>query len=340
LASFQGVSIAMELSIMLPDVVQPPEALPDDCIDDSGRSCNAGDVVSMQFNTPASITIRHPTRSPRVDLMEKRKRLEYPLVVSAETSDPRSVHVSVPVALSNLDSAPALFSPIVPEIDQPISSPDVREILDPGYVPCPFDLGISYILRKTGPDVKPFNLVGLSDVPVKSGREVTHSHVSKLAVDSAEVVNDAGDAVNVSDAVAGDAVSGPLDEISDDAFNQFIPSVLDCELSDSDDGTLSEDGKSNKELEPGITNNVNPRWGRASATEYEAVRKGGVRKSKRVESWANKAFDKWRVFRGHRTDESIADLSEKPDVNPLVDLLVQYFLELKTQKCILYSPGT
>jgi hypothetical protein len=34
---------------MLPDVVQPPEALPDDCVDDSGRSCNAGDVVSMQL---------------------------------------------------------------------------------------------------------------------------------------------------------------------------------------------------------------------------------------------------------------------------------------------------
>jgi hypothetical protein len=49
--------------------------------------------------------------------MEKRKHLEYPSVVSAETNDPRSVHVSVPVALFNLDSAPALFSPIVPEID-------------------------------------------------------------------------------------------------------------------------------------------------------------------------------------------------------------------------------
>jgi hypothetical protein len=206
--------------------------------------------------------------------------------------------------------------------------------------PCPFDLGISSNLRKTGPDVKPFSLVGLSDVPVNSGREVTHSHVSELAVDAAEVVIDAGDVVKVGDAVAGDAVSGLLDEISDDAFEEFIPSVPDCELSDSDDGTLSEDGKSNKELEPGITNNVNPRWGSASATEYEAVLKGGVRKSERVELWANKAFDEWRAFRDHRTDESIADLLEKPDVNPLVDLLVQYFLELKTQKCTLYSPGT
>jgi hypothetical protein len=67
--------------------------------------------------------------------MEKRKRLEYPSVVSAETSNPRSVHVYVPVTLSNLDSALALFSPIVPEIDQPILSPDVREILGPSYVP-------------------------------------------------------------------------------------------------------------------------------------------------------------------------------------------------------------
>jgi hypothetical protein len=46
---------------MLPDVVQPPEALPDGCTDDSGRSCNASDVISMQFNTPASITTRRPT---------------------------------------------------------------------------------------------------------------------------------------------------------------------------------------------------------------------------------------------------------------------------------------
>jgi hypothetical protein len=59
-----------------------------------------------------------------------------------------------------------------------------------------------------------------------------------------------------------------------------------------------------------------------------------------VEAWANKAFDEWRAFRGYCTAKSIADLSEKADVTPLVDLLVQYFLELKTQKLTLYSPGT
>jgi hypothetical protein len=35
--------------------------------------------------------------------------------------------------------------------------------------------------------VKPFSLIGLTDVPVNSGREVTHSHVSELAVDAANM---------------------------------------------------------------------------------------------------------------------------------------------------------
>jgi hypothetical protein len=249
LASFQGVSIAMELSVMFLDVVKPPEDLPDDCVDDSGRTSNTSDVVSMQFNTLASITMRRPTQSSRVDLMEKRKR---PSVVLAETSNPTSVHVSIPVAFSNLDIKTTLFSPIVSEIDQPSShcqSPDMYKIPEAGYVPYLFDLGISANLRKIGPDVKPFSHVGMSEVPVNVGREIigsdvrlaSHVDVNKLPVN------------------ASHAVTGFLDKIPDNAFDEFIMSIPDCELSDSDDGTLSEDVKSHKDPELGIGNNAKPR---------------------------------------------------------------------------------
>jgi hypothetical protein len=70
------------------------------------------------------------------------------------------------------------------------------------------------------------------------------------------------------------------------------------------------------------------------------VRKGGERKSAKVEAWAEKAFNEWRVFRGHSIAQSIADLSEEAHAGPLVDLLVQYFLELKRRNGELYNPGT
>jgi hypothetical protein len=302
-------SLAMEFSIVLPS-----EDLPDAPGDDSLRS---SDFVSMQFSTPASITIRRPSRSPRVDVLEKKKRLDFPVSLSEGTSDLASCYASVPMCNADLDSKPVISEVDLPgsdlvvpspaKLDLPGSrcvSPDLMEILDPGFVICPFDLGISADLRKNGPDVKP-------------------------VVQCAEL-----------NGLADNAVPCPLDIIPDDAFDDFVPSVPDYELSDSDDGVASGDERCNLESREHAGSEQAIRWANASAADYEVVRKGGVRKSFRVEAWANKAFDEWRAFRGHSTTESIADLSEKPDVTPLVDLLVQYFLELKTQKLTLYSPGT
>jgi hypothetical protein len=312
-------SLAMEFSIVLPS-----EDLPDAPGDDSLRS---SDFVSMQFSTPASITIRRPSRSPRVDLLEKKKRLDFPVSLSEGTSDPASCSASVPMCNADLDSKLVISEVDLPgldlhgsdlhgsdlvvlspaKLDLPGSrcvSPDLMEILDPGFVICPFDLGISADLRKNGPNVKP-------------------------VVQCAEL-----------NGLADNAVHGPLDIIPDDAFDDFVPSIPDYELSNSDDGAASGDERCNLESREHASSEQAIRWDNASAADYEVVRKGGVRKSFRVEAWANKAFDEWRAFRGHSTTESIADLSEKPDVTPLVDLLVQYFLELKTQKLTLYSPGT
>jgi hypothetical protein len=173
------------------------------------------------------------------------------------TSDPPSLSALVPVSFVDLDSKPVIskvdlhvlrpvnldlpvshssspglnsnlissvFKPDLPvsspdlpvsSSDMPIKSldllvsccpsPDVMEIPDLGFVVCPFNLGISADLRKNGPDVKP-------------------------EVQLAEV-NGSTD----------NTVPGPFDIIPDEAFDEFVPSVHDCELSNSDDGTVSED---------------------------------------------------------------------------------------------------
>jgi hypothetical protein len=290
--------------------VFPSEDLPAAPGDDYLRP---SDVVSMQFSTPASITIRRPIRSPRVDPIEKKKRPDFPI----ETIDPPACPVSAPLCLSDVDFKlvvsevdlrvtgsvssdlvdPPIACSLSPDlVDLPVArslSPDLVEITDLGFVVCPFDLRISTELHRSSSDVKP-NIEINPPVP------------------------------------------GPLDDLSDVAFDEFVPSLSDCVLSESVDGGASDDETANPESNP--ANTKASRWGSASVSDYEVVRKGGVRKSCKVEAWANKAFDEWRAFRGYCTTESIVDLSEKVDVTPLVDMLVQYFLELKTQKLTLYSP--
>jgi len=126
-----------------------------------------------------------------------------------------------------------------------------------------------------------------------------------------------------------------FNDLPDTAFDLFVPFVRDCVLFGSDDGLLSDDKRGDPNLAAEVV-----RWGTASMVDYEIVRKGGARKNIHVDNWAQNSFNKWRAFRGYPTTESIADLSKKSDVLPLVDLLVQYFLELKTQKLGLYAPGT
>ena len=97
--------------------------------------------------------------------------------------------------------------------------------------------------------MKPFSHVDMNEVPINVGREIigsdvrpaSHVDVNKLSVN------------------ASHAVTGFLDKIPDNAFNEFILSIPNCKLSDLDDGILNEDGKSHKDLELGVGNNAKPR---------------------------------------------------------------------------------
>jgi hypothetical protein len=77
-------------------------------------------MVSMKFSTPTQLTIsRRLVVNPSLrKSSSKKKRLQYPA-------------------------------------DEKVSSPDVKEIADPGYVPDLFDLGILCYLHDNGPDIKP-----------------------------------------------------------------------------------------------------------------------------------------------------------------------------------------
>lgn len=292
------------------------EELPPALTDDSIRPT---DVVSMQFSTPASITIRRPSRSPGADRVEKKECLEYPTLVSEGTSDQS-------------------------ECVTRCNSPGVVEIPDLSFVKCPFDLGVSADLRRSNLDVKlaianyiehPMLSAKVTDTVIADSIDhvVTTDDISVATGEGLDPVVTADDPLHVSGDVIDSqsdaidpAVSGLLDDLPDTAFDEFVPSLPDCVLSDSDDGDSGKDDTTDP--------NSNTRWRSVSAADYEIIRKGGVRKSIRVENWANKAFNEQRTFRGYPTIESIADLSGKPDVTPLVDLLMQYFLELKTQNLV------
>jgi hypothetical protein len=170
----------------------------------------------------------------------------------------------------------------------------------------------------------------------------------------------------VTDKVNGSNISStsnlaPFDELPDEAFDVFVPSVHDCVISDDDNCTPEmcvdddncapemcvDDDNCAPEMcidddncGPEMCVDGTSRWGNATEKEREMVKKGGVRKSARVEAWASKAFDEWKAFRGYSTVESVADLSEKESIKELVNMLVDYFLELKMQNGDLYNPGT
>lgn len=354
----------MELSLTLDDSSVPSSNA---LVSESDYLNESESLLSMEIiRTPARILIsRRGLRSPRVDLPDQKKsRLEYPDLSCPDLSG------SVP-CVPHSGSIPCVFDsvidsgsiPCVLNSSTPASDPDIQEIPDPG--PDPFDLGIS---RRNGPDVKPDPAVLFSStadhvVGVKSDDATVQTsdmdnfdfsdlfreeHVHVTASPAVAKCRDLGPtvALNSSRAVAFGDVSvcdglpvvsptiSPLDEIPDTAFDVFLPSLPDCELSDSDDDIL-EDLDNNDGVEASGS-----RWGTASKEDMEIVRRGGVRKSERVETWARKAFDEWRSFRGFSTIKSIADMSEEADVHPLVELLVQYFLELKMRNGGLYNPNT
>jgi hypothetical protein len=115
----------MELSVVL-----SPDKLPQDA--NESRS----DVISMQFSIPASITIRRPSRSPRVESVEKNKRLEYALPTK-EIIDPLdALCVAAACNLSPASSKHLVsdLSTMVADRDQPSLQPlsqEVVEIPDP-----------------------------------------------------------------------------------------------------------------------------------------------------------------------------------------------------------------
>jgi hypothetical protein len=86
-------------------------------VNNPSQSTICSNVILMQFNTPASITIRSYTQSFRVDFMEKKKRLEYHVPVSEETSNPMSVPIFVFISLSSLDNKLVLSNSRVLKID-------------------------------------------------------------------------------------------------------------------------------------------------------------------------------------------------------------------------------
>jgi hypothetical protein len=124
---------------------------------------------------------------------------------------------------------------------------------------------------------------------------------------------------------------------SDDVY---VPAILDCEIdslvnysSDVEDSCKDSPGSCN--IASGVC-----RFGDANGDELAAITAGGKRRSWRVEQWAHRAFDDWRLFRGYPVDKSIVDLSEAADTKPLVEMLVYFFLEVKKQDGELYNPCT
>jgi hypothetical protein len=75
--------------------------------------------------------------------------------------------------------------------------------------------------------------------------------------------------------------------LPDEAFDVFVSSLPDCQLSENDVDDLNEEDCSSSGA-------GSCRWGQA--TDYDVIRKGGVRKSSRAEAWAMKAFDEHHGF--------------------------------------------
>jgi hypothetical protein len=116
----------------------------------------------------------------------------------------------------------------------------------------------------------------------------------------------------------------PLTDLTDEDVNH-----LDVINSNGDDEARNESG-----------DNLGFYWFATSAEDLGVVKAGGKRHSAKVEQWAAKAFDEWRTCRGHSTETSIADLSKEPDVQPFVDLLASFFLEVRKCNGIHYIPST
>ena len=66
---------------------------------------------------------------------------------------------------------------------------------------------------------------------------------------------------------------------------------------------------------------------------------GSRRRSKGTENWASNTFNEWHAFHGYPISEILADLSELPDVKPLVAMLKDFFLECVKRDGTMYPPS-
>jgi len=83
---------------------------------------------------------------------------------------------------------------------------------------------------------------------------------------------------------------------------------------------------------------VGRRFRQIDPKEREHMKTGGERKSIHTEIWALNAFDEWRAFKGFGIEKSVADLYEEPNIEPLVRMLEDFFLELTKKDGTLYPP--
>jgi len=137
---------------------------------------------------------------------------------------------------------------------------------------------------------------------------------------------------------------GPDSELPYHDMNSQMPKdlpdfePLSCDEEDDNEEVHSNGvGEGSASKEP--TQRPSSRFGKATAEDYEEVAKGGPRRSIHCERWAMRAFDAWRIDRGASIDKSIADMSEDEDLSILLELLVQFFLEVKKQDGTMYSPN-
>jgi hypothetical protein len=119
----------------------------------------------------------------------------------------------------------------------------------------------------------------------------------------------------------------------DDLFDMCIPltDLVDDDIDHLDVVNYDDEARN----DPGFY-----RFANASAEDLSVIQAGGKRHSAKVEQWTARAFGEWKTCCGHSTEKNIADLSEEPDVQPFVNLLAFFFLEVRKRDGTHYIPST
>ena len=127
-----------------------------------------------------------------------------------------------------------------------------------------------------------------------------------------------------------------------DLFPIFIPICEDLVI-DSDDEYDSEKEENTNTLQvptAAVVSKGFQKFLSPNVAESTLVQSGGRRKRKGIENWASNMFNEWRAFRGFPMKESLADLSELPDVKPFAAMLKDFFLECVKRDGTLYPPSS